>query len=174
MFATMHHAASILVSFVLVLFACRQSNAVAFELRDGGTYSLQLAVEDTCFLSYQNRTCGRVTPVVRKTTGLWNKWRLQVVDKEEGIVTLRSKDYGFCPDAVLSRLESTDCATPPVVMDPNLSGASGELTRFQLVPLPEDLYHVVAVGREGSTCARFLGAPGCGKFVEGGLGGEGE
>ena len=148
---------------------CRAGDVQPFSKLSDGVYTLQLA-STNCFLSYQNRTCAKNVPVVRPKTTLWNKWAVRVVDKEQGIVTLKTpEDYGRCPDGTLSRLIGDACQETRSATTVGIAGQSAtptlEQELFQLVPVddsdgPGDLYYVMAVGKR-STCARYLGATGC-------------
>ena len=148
---------------------CRAGDVQPFSKLSDGVYTLQLA-STNCFLTYQNRTCAKNVPVVRPKTTLWNKWAVRVVDKEQGIVTLKTpEDYGRCPDGTLSRLIGDTCQETRSATKVGIAGQSAtptlEQELFQLVPVddsdgPGDLYYVMAVGKR-STCARYLGATGC-------------
>ena len=134
-----------------------------------GVYTLQL-VSTFCYLSYQNRTCTDNKPVVRPETNLWNKWDLTVLDKDKGLVSLKTPvDYGKCPDGQLSRSSEDWCRVPPYATKVALlaqgSTPPQEHELFQLVPVDgsggsDGMYYVIAVGKP-STCARYLGATGC-------------
>ena len=137
-----------------------------------GVYTFQLASTD-CYLSYQNRTCAKNEPVVRGETALWNKWAVTVLDKNEAVVSLQATVVdGRCPNGILSRSAEESCQDAPTatsvgLVDPANQGAAAvpEYEQFQLVAVDGtvggDLYHIVAVGKP-STCARYLGATGCG------------
>ena len=160
---------------------CHADEVQTSKLSDG-VYTLQLA-STNCFLSYQNRTCARNEPVVRPQT-LWNKWAVRVVDEEQGIVTLKtSVDDGKCPDGTLRRSAEDWCRVPPYATEVGIMEQSlvppQQHELFQLVPVDgaagrDGLFHVLAVGKP-STCARYLGATGCGSgSVQTKLGVEGE
>ena len=148
---------------------CRAGDVQPFSKLSDGVYTLQLA-STNCFLSYQNRLCATNMPVVRPKTTLWNKWAVRVVDKEQGIVSLKTpEDYGRCPAGTMSRLTGDACQETPSATTVGIAGPSAtpalEQELFQLVPVddsdgPGDLYYVMAVGKR-STCARYLGATGC-------------
>lgn len=150
------------------------------ELRNG-IVSIRLATQD-CFLQYVNRTCFHNTPVVRPETTLWGLWDLSVIDQEDRIVTLSSRYYGRCKDARLGRQEDATCRRPKkratkLVMDgsPFLDSVGGidevenEALQFEIRPISDEfkkgLYHIIAVGK-GPSCARYVGARGCGKFTK--------
>ncbi len=151
------------------------------ELRNG-IVSIRLATTQDCFLQYQNRTCVSNTPVVRPETTLWGLWDLSVIDQEDRIVTLSSRYYGRCKDARLGRQEDATCRRPKkratkLVMDgsPFLDSVGGidevenEALQFEIRPISDEfkkgLYHIIAVGK-GPSCARYVGARGCGKFTK--------
>ena len=148
---------------------CRAADVQPFSKLSDGVYTLQLA-STNCFLSYQNRLCATNMPVVRPKTTLWNKWAVRVVDKEQGIVSLKTpEDYGRCPAGTMSRLIGDACQETPSATTVGIAGPSAtpalEQELFQLVPVddsdgPGDLYYVMAAGKR-STCARYLGATGC-------------
>ena len=159
---------------VLLLAGSSWQNSLAGDVQPSsklsdGVYTLQLA-STNCFLTYQNRTCAKNVPVVRPKTTLWNKWAVRVVDKEQGIVTLKtSEDYGRCPDGTLSRFAGDACQETQSATAVGIVGQTAtpalEHELFQLVPVDDPdgsggLYHVVAIGKQ-SRCARYLGATGC-------------
>ena len=174
-----------LLAVLALVFLARLSTAKTV-LVDKAVYDVQLA-STGCFLSYQNRTCERNNPVVRKTTSLWSKWTLRVEDKDQGIVRFEAGAYGKCPSGSLSRLRNDYCRLPPyatkmivqaadktaadkTAAEKGGSGDDGVVTgadqygRFKLVPVDggDDLFHIVAADKP-SSCARFLAAKGCGK-----------
>ena len=146
---------------------CRADEIQTSKLSDG-VYTLQLA-STNCFLSYQNRKCADNHPVVRPKTTLWKRWSVRVLDKEQGIVTLKtSVDYGRCPNGTLSRSAEDWCQVPPYATEVSVvaQGPSPPLEHelFKLVPVDastkDGLYYVIAAGKP-SNCARYLGATGC-------------